>query len=227
MKKIIVLLFVLVLIAGCAPVAEAIQAAAVQTKTAEPTITPTPDVRVIKGDPFDYLLKREDLPKEGKYYVPDGGMAGRTNEEMIADMTVEVGRKYVLDTGRIMGWFVYFYRGSQASQSPQEVYCSVEFYKTSSGALYAGKNYIPDIDKNRFELKIVNESASFGDSSYSYEIFDTETQRVSTRGILFVYKNVWIWVYGRGTDSDSSWEFIESLANIELAKLQAAPLTTP
>lgn len=249
MKKLSFL--VIILLASCAPsassvataivktqvAAEATQAAAAtstptfaptSTPTVTPTITPTPDLRVIRGDPYDYLLKQIDFPKEGKYYLPnETWLGGSPNEQRIAERGIEKGKDYVVSTGRIFGWWIDYLRGTIAAPLPEEIYCDIGFFETAAGALLAETKYnYPTTISPEAGWVIKDLPIKIGDYTVIAEIIDNNKNRV-WREIIFTYRNVSVLVLGYGMDSDVRWEFIQSLAEIELAKLQSAPLTSP
>lgn len=73
------------------------------SNTPEPTPshTPTPDVRIITGDPEDYILQKDDLPD--KYILPQGWSSPHLNSEILSARGVEDGKAYLEATGRIGG----------------------------------------------------------------------------------------------------------------------------
>jgi hypothetical protein len=249
MKKFVFLL--IIFLTSCAPSVSAVataiaqtQAAAVQTQaaaetetptetptntpTVTPTVTPTPDIRVIRGDPYDYLLKQIDLPKEGKYFLPnETWLGGSPNEQRIAERGIEKGKDYVVSTGRIFGWWIDYLRGTIAAPLPEEIYCDIGFFETAAGALLAETKYnYPTILSPEANWEIKDLPINIGDYTVVAEIVDNNINRV-WREIIFTYRNVSVLVLGYGMESDVQWEFVQSLAEMELAKLQAAPLTLP
>ncbi len=244
MNKSLLLLIVTLIFASCVPSASAISTAIMQTQvaaststptstptitpTSTSTITPTPDLRIIEGDPFDFQIKQTDLPLEGKYYIPDETwLHGSPNQEIIAGRGIEKGKEYVESTGRIMGFWVDHLRGTIAAALPEEVYCDIAFFKTSAGALLAETKYnYPTVLSPEAGWVIKDLPNQIGDFTVASEIVDNSKNRV-WRQISFAFRNVTVNVLGYGMDSDVQWDFLESLARIELAKLQEAPLSLP
>jgi hypothetical protein len=239
MKKI---LFVLViLLSACAPSASAVataisntqiayeqtQAAAATptaTPTSTPTITPTPDIRIIEGDPYDFLLKQVDFPKEGKYYLPDESWVhGNPNAEIIAAWGMEEGKEYVDSTGRIMGFWADYARGTIAAALPEEIYSQVVFFETIAGSQLAITEFYGPRTPEYLEKDC---PSHIGDLTFCYEQIENSRNRV-LRKIYFSYRNATGEILGYGIDSDVQWELLFNLAKIILAKLQTAPLTIP
>jgi len=211
---------------------------ATPTETATPTLVPTdtptptatPDLRIITMDPQKFLLTKSDLPKEGLYFVPnERWMSISTNEEIISGWTVEEGRDYVITTGREIGWWVAFARGTRAVAMPEEIYCQVVRYKTKEGALLSLTKYGVENRDTSGLLKIVETEMDLGDFNVSYI-----TKKITSGGdyqvaydIYFSYHNFIVNVEGYGLEKDVSHEFIEDLARKVLAKLEAANLEEP
>src|SRR5574340_782228 len=148
----------ILLLAACAPSAEAVQTAIVATQlaaateapthtpapTGTPTAppTPTPDLRVLMIDPRELMLSAEDLPPEGKYILPGQDWAGVLhNQKIINQWGAEEATKYLNATGRVDGWWVDYLRTSSKAAVPEEVYNNVVLYQSAHGAQVALKDY--------------------------------------------------------------------------------------
>ena len=69
-----------------------------ETPTQTNTITPslTPDLRVIELEPVYMQLQRDDLPKDGKYYLPNSTWTSpHLNSEVVSGWGVEEGKDYL------------------------------------------------------------------------------------------------------------------------------------
>ncbi len=186
------------------------------TQTSAPSLTPTvtPDIRILDIDPQKYLCVKNDLPVEGNYYIPNQEwMSIHTNEEVVSGWTVEKGKEYINRTGRIVGWFVNFNRGTRAVYMPQEVYCSVVIYKTIEGARLLTKDYSrPNMYPN--DWKMVDKTIDFGDTSY-VAISKTMTSGGDYEviyNIEFTFRNVAVETWGFGLEKDVTHEFVENVA---------------
>jgi hypothetical protein len=200
---------------------------AVPTETSTPTLTPTPDLRIIKVDPQKFLLKKDDLPLEGKYYIPNSSwMSIHTNEEVISGWTVEEGRNYVIKTGREIGWWVAFLRGTRAVAMPEQIFCQAVRYKTVEGAMLT----ITELSSNKNEksenLKNLEIEMNLGDHNevYLYKEITSGGDYYVHYSIEFVYRNYFASVEGFGLEKDVSHDFLEQLARKVLEKLEAAEL---
>lgn len=82
------------------------------------------------------------MPVEGKYYLPNEyWISIHTNEEVITTWGVEEGRDYVISTGREIGWYVYYARGTRTVAMPEQVFCNVVRYSTPEGAQLSVTDY--------------------------------------------------------------------------------------
>jgi len=106
--------------------------------TSTVTITPTPDKRIIEIGPEEFLLEKEDLPSEAKYYLPNfTWISPHRNSEVISGWGKEEGQKYLEETGRIDGWGVYYARGTSIVRAPEEIFHNIIQYRTAEGAQLA------------------------------------------------------------------------------------------
>jgi len=197
------------------------------TETSTPTASPTPDLRVIKADPQKFLCKKDDLPVEGKYYIPNSSwMSIHTNEEVVSGWTVEEGRNYVIKTGREIGWWVAFLRGTRTVAMPEQIFCQAVRYKTAEGAMLT----ITELSSNKNErsenLKNLEIEMDLGDYNevYLYKEITSGGDYYVRYSIEFVYKNYFSSVEGYGLEKDVSHEFLEELARKILEKLEASEL---
>lgn len=200
------------------------------TPTATPTSTvtpsPTPDIRVIDINPEDLLLKRDDLPAEAGYYLPNSGwISPHRNFEIVGAWGAEKGKAYIERTGRVDGWWVTYNRGSTVVIAPQQIYDNVVLYKSQQGALTVLTEYGTCTKSEDFTL--VESAPVFGDSSSTCiwrQMQSNGKNRIEYR-IEFVYRNVFHGVSGWGWESEVRPEYIEQIAQTLLAKLQALPLS--
>jgi hypothetical protein len=255
---IVEILIFLIFLTSCAPSQGAIQTAIAQTNAAEPTtlkatstpipptptntntpteiptqtqtVTSTPDIRVIEIDPQNFLIKQEELPIEARYFIPNqSGMSLQTNTEIISDRGVEEGREYVINTGRITGWYVDRIRGVRSVLAPDEVYNFVGMYRTSQGAQLALLEYNTLKTNPMDGWKPVNIEMELGDNNIVYT-----RKEVNSGGnfdvvyvIEFTYRNFIVQVVTLGLEKDVTHEFSENVARTILTKLQNAPLVNP
>ncbi|NPV86975.1 MAG: hypothetical protein HPY45_13320 [Anaerolineae bacterium] len=205
-----------------------------QTPTATPTVTasptPTPDVRIIDLDPQKFLPKANELPLEGKYYLPGSDwMSLETNEEIISDRGVANGREYVISTGREVGWFVEYARGTRAVAMPEGVYFFVGRHSSAAGAQLAVEKYISPVEKPERGWKFSDQKADVGDTSKVYYL-----RRITSGGdyqisyvIDFTYRNFRVIVNCYGFEKDVTHDFCLAMAKLVLKKLEEAPLSPP
>jgi hypothetical protein len=203
------------------------------TATNTPTSTATPDMRVIAEDPSEFLLDQQDLPLEGKYYTPNSTWTSlQTNEEIISNRGVKEGREYVINTGRVVGWFAYRQRGTRTVRMPDEAGCGVYLYKTMAGAELALEKYIDNIYNSPFAGWVLLERNIDGLGG-AYKVYTKHKiapggEKNTDIEIHFIYRNVAVncngWAYN---EDDVTLEFVENMARKTYEKLKAAPLVLP
>ena len=241
--------FCLVILAACAssaPSTEAINTAIAQTEAAKPTSTklptdtpaptatatatitaspsPTPDIRVIDIDPRKLLLEKSDLPAAGKYYLPSGWMSPLTNAEIVAEWTVEEGKAYLAETGRIHGWKASYQRGTNGAALPDEYYDNVVIYSTSEGAQLIITKY--GISEGESAYKQID-APQVGDLSIVHQKTETDASggtRVWFR-IAFSYRNVYHTLILYGWETEVSLDLGLELANKLVDDLKQLPLS--
>jgi Prokaryotic membrane lipoprotein lipid attachment site len=202
----------------------------IPSATSTITPSPTPEFRIVNGVPRDFQLEREDMPPEGKYYMPNSTWSSpHTNAEVTAGWTVAKGLEYLEDTGRVTGWWSAFRRGTSQVSMPYEVYCNVIQYETAEGA-HKGMTKYPRSDRiTDVIFHEVNMELDLGDSNrveYAYKEENAEV-KIIFYYIDFTYKNFLSSCYGYGTEPDVTHEFVEHISRIMLNKLKSAELIVP
>lgn len=211
------------------------------TPTPTPTVTPaatptaTPDLRVIDTYPSKLLCIYSEMPKEGNYILPSGWMSPNTNEEVIGARNVEDGTEYVNKTGRVLGWWVQFWRSRRAAVLPETIECGVYTFKTAEGAKLAVSKYnsVP-WKQQRAETGeqyiSIDRSIGLGDLE-QYQVYHrikAGVVRETTFSIFVTYHNLMLNISGWSrTESDVRWEDLEPIMRTLFAKVAAAPLVDP
>jgi hypothetical protein len=179
-----------------------------QMPTASPTRSPaltktpkqesTPDIRIIMGEPLNYLPGHEDVPYQ--YWNP--GVASWdspiTNDEIISMLGAEEGNIYILKTGRKLGHKRCLLRSTGNIYFPEVVCFKLVFYESFEGASLA---LSPDWDPLNLygNENFINGLETIGDESYftydehliSGDEYDINyTVRFRIRNVL-VSVNIW------------------------------------
>jgi hypothetical protein len=252
-RKWIFLAICIFVMTACSPSEQAIATAIAQTQTAQPTATfsptprptdtpiptvtstvaaspsPTPDLRVIQLEPKEFLFQKNELPPEGKYFLPGSGWTSPShNQEVVAQRTVEEGRKYLQETGRIDGWWVAYKRGTNGVNMPEEVYNAVIEFETAEGAqVLLNKYLIQDLEEDGY-IELEN-APEIGDATRIF--IKKEMQSGGDNRVWFIlsftymnyYNEIELW----GWESDIAQEFAQALSELQLTKLQEVPLVPP
>lgn len=209
------------------------------TFTPEPTLaptptqapSPTPDPRVIDVDPKNLLLVAEDLPAEGKYYLPGSSwISPHRNSEVRSGWGIEKGQEYLDATGRVDGWVVNFKNGTDRVDMPDQVHDTVVLYKTAEGTRLTLEQYSYCTDPERGVkegYQAYKRSTQIGDASQWCIKTEAQTSgedKVWLR-VEFIYRNVYHAVRAYGRENEVTPEFVESVAAALINKLKAAPLS--
>lgn len=197
------------------------------TSTPTDTPSPTPDLQVIDADPYTFLLKKEDLPEDANYYLPNSSwISPHRNSEVVGGWGVEEGRLYLEATGRVDGWWASYLRGSSTVIAPEEIYDNVVMYRTSEGAKLTINEHStcddPDTEYLELERDLV-----IGDITRvcMYREMQSSGENREWYRIEFVYRNYFHGIVAWGWEKDIRPEYVEEVARTLLAKLEAAPLS--
>jgi hypothetical protein len=199
-----------------------------ETSTATNTFTPTPDVRIITIDSKAFLLEKEDLPKNAKYYLPGPNwISPILNEEIVQSWGSEEGRDYLDKTGRIEGWWVFYKRGNTTLLVPEEIMHNVVMYENLEGALLT----ITELarDTRDVEYKKLNREIEIGGTSLAY--LKKKMQPNGKYKVWYMvetaYRNYVSIVQGYGWEEEVKYEYVEDIARTAIMKLEAAPIEMP
>ncbi|MDY6994266.1 MAG: hypothetical protein SVR94_16910 [Pseudomonadota bacterium] len=253
----LIIILIAILISGCQPSETAIQTAMAETQiamptstdtivptstqtntpeptftateqpTSTPTFTATPDERIIEIGPEEFLLKKEDLPSDAKYYLPNyTWISPHRNSEIISGWGKEEGQRYLEETGRIDGWVVYYARGTSTVRAPEEISHNIIQYKTAEGSKIAMEMESP---YSQVEYEIVDADYNLGDKtiiSQYREMQPSGEYRVDYL-VETAYRNYQSRVGGWGWEKEFDLDYVIQLAEIALEKLKVAPLVEP
>jgi len=197
------------------------------TPTPSATLSPTPDLRTNQGDPPDLIMIRADLPLDANYYIPNETWTGMLhNVQIVSSWTVEKGRAYLADTGRIDGMWISFNRGSTTVIAPQEIYDNVAIFKTAEGAQLVVTKY-EDSDLENGYTELVN-PPQIGDKTREFirkQMQSSGEYRVWI-SVAFSYRNIYHYIEGYGWEKEVDLEYIENVARKILSRMEVAPLAS-
>jgi hypothetical protein len=149
-------------------------------------------------------LKNDDFPIAYKHTTNNR----ISNDQVIGMMTVEKGKTYILDTGRVDGWDTFIEKLDNKDIGPSSYESRVEIFETVEGAKTA---FSPEYlwvytNNNRAPDEILDDHCEFGDECLylSYVDVTPGSTTVNVRwDYVFRYKNVIAWVYVKGTDIET------------------------
>lgn len=194
--------------------------------TAGPTFTPTPDLRLIQGEPEDFQLTLADLdPTTGYRLLSQGSSVDQ------ADRSEEWKEEYRENVGETDFYATRMERDPDDLWLPDLINCSVgKFESVPYASVFLNEyNVMKDVDRARgIYLPASEEFPGLGDArlasyvDYEYE-GNTETYYV----IMATYHNFAIECWGGGVKEKVWPEYIADLVEIIIDKMKAAPLVPP
>jgi hypothetical protein len=222
MKKLFTFLALVTFLAACAPSPQAIQTAIAQTQEANPTSTLSPNLLVLQRKLSNFLLQKSDLPLDGQYHQFVWSPFPIPNDH-VESANVE-------ETGRLDGWEVYYIRGSNSVNAPQEIHGKVVLYKTSAGAQLSITKYSDDLVTDFGYIEEIN-LPEIGDASRAfllrYLVKPNSSESQISYWIEFSYRNIVEVVRADGGEHEVQPESVRNIADLLLARLQASPLLNP
>jgi hypothetical protein len=149
-------------------------------------------------------LRNDDFPVNYKHTTNNR----ISNDKVIGMMTVEKGKSYIIDTGRVDGWDTYIEKLKPNDIGPSYYQSRVEIFETIQGAQTAfSPQYLwVYTNPNRAPGEISDDHCEFGDECLYLSSVDVTpgSTIVNVRwDYVFRYKNVIAWVYVKGTDIET------------------------
>ncbi len=192
--------------------------AAESAPTSEPTAVPEASFNVTDALSHldDFVLQPEDLPHS--YRVPVGGESRYTNTTVVNEMGELPAKKYIVATGRVDGWRISLERARKADIAPARIESTMELFETNEGARLA---LTPEWFKayqtgySEAEITWIEDGCSIGDGCilYTHKLFNPASNLTTTTyEVAFVYRNVLVWVMGRGLDVEMSADYMIAAA---------------
>jgi hypothetical protein len=193
-------------------------------------------LRVIVQPAQTFKLALEDLPKgyvirfvpackadEPECKFPSDRIEGpHLNFEVMQDVGNAEGGRYINDTGRIEGWYIYFYNDVGDTANPDMVMSEVIRFTAPEGA----RKYIASYTAMEFDLSEYTETqeyAGIGDAARAYVRLHRGTRSVLYE---FSYYNIVYRLLVVGLDWTVTTDFVQGLAQKAHFKLQAAKFSS-
>ncbi len=178
------------------------------------------DPKSLENELSSFVLRDEDLPDD--YRLPPGGENIVTTMTLINEMGELQAKRYVLATGRVNGWRIQLERERKDAFAPSYFESSIELFESVDGAKLAlSPEWFPAYQDG--EPDWVDGGCDLGDECLFYysEKHDPAQGLTTLRyQVAFVYRNVLVWVMGRGLDIDVTPEYILNAAQAIFDKLE-------
>ena len=184
--------------------------------------TPTLDAEEFAKVQNDYVLRPDDLAVD--YFIDSGGEKRRGNRLVILEMKEVEGKNYIVDTGRVDGWYINLRKIDRTDIAPSTYTNTIDIFETKDGARLAlSPEYFQAYNDDEREFDFVDDNCSYGDECilYTSERFDAATGLTIVRyDIAFTFGNVLVWISATGLDVDISEEDIQEAAQLIVDKLE-------
>ena len=191
--------------------------------TAGPTPSPTPDLRLVQGEPKDFQLTREDLPPAAGYRMLEEGSSINPTERDDAwwsEFNAKVGDTDFYST--------MWERDRDNLAYPDLISCDVGKFTSLpfAGVYLDDYNVIKDVERaNGIYRAAVDEFPRLGNARVlAYRDYEYEGKTETYYVIMASYQNYIIECWGGGLKDDVPPDFIAELVQIIINKLEGAPL---
>jgi len=179
------------------------------------------DFEVMEDELSSFVVRDEDLPDE--YRLLPGGESSLPTLALINEIGEIQAKQYISATGRVNGWKIQLERERKDVFAPSYFESSIELFETNDGAhLALTPEWYPAYQDG--EPTWVDGGCDLGDECLFYysKKHDPTTQLTTLRyEVAFVYRNVLVWVMGRGLDVDVTPEYILDAAQVLMNKLDS------
>ncbi len=172
----------------------------------------------------NFVLRPDDLPHD--YRVPQHGEKRVSNLGVIQDVGEVSGKHYIVSTGRVEGWFLQLERKKKADIAPAAFESTIELFESSDGAQLAiSPEWFKAFKEGNKTPTWIEGGCDLGDEClfYYYESLDPATNLTKLEyDVAFAYKNVLVWVMGRGLDIDVTPDYVLDAAGAVYRRLEGA-----
>jgi hypothetical protein len=172
----------------------------------------------------NYVLRPDDLPHS--FRIPEKGEWRTSNLGIIQEMGEVEGKHYIVATGRVDGWHLQLERNKKADVAPGAMESSIELFESSDGAQAAfSSDWFKAYQDENKPPTWIEDGCKVGDQCvfYYYKSTDPATNLTKLEyDVAFVYKNVVVWVMGRGLDIDVTPDYVLNAAEAVYERLDAA-----
>ncbi len=180
-------------------------------------------------DTNQFLRKMRDISLQNDdFTIPYNSITDKhfSNDEIIGRMTLEEGKPYVIETGRVDGWETYLEKTNVRDIGPEIIRSRVEIFETVDGAKKAFSREFLWVynDPEKKPDEILDDNCKYGDEClllYYEEITPGAAALKVQWDIVFRYKNVLAWVLVRGSDIETYEQDVHDVAQIVLDSLEA------
>lgn len=254
MKKFLLIITIVLILAACAPSFQTTQTAIAQTQAANPTstftsvpptetptetpteaptITPLPvlDPLSLQVNLKEFLVQKSDLPLLANYTPYFDSPFTVSNESFSQSMGIN-GNEYLSETGRIDGWevLVHFEGDPYLAIAPLSIYSDVVLFQTIEGAQLAITKYSDRYVTEYGFTEDIN-PPKIGDVTRVFYMRYQEKPDSSQYSLKYIinysYRNVSQTMQESGVERNVDPIFVMDIAQRLLARLQASPLLNP
>lgn len=171
----------------------------------------------------DFVLRPADF--EVDYFVESDGEKRRGNRLVILEMGEVEGKEFVLETGRVDGWYINLRKNDRTDIAPSTYTNTIDIFETREGArlAFSPEKFKAYNNADR-EFEFLDKSCNYGNDCilYTSERHDPATGLTVIRyDVAFLYGNALVWISVTGLDIDISEDHIHEAAQIVLEKMDS------
>jgi hypothetical protein len=162
----------------------------------------------------EFVLRPEDLPDQ--YRFLSGGESRFANIILINEQGEIEAKEYIVATERVDGWRTKLERVNKEDIAPAAFESQVELFESNQGAQAAiSPDWYPAYQEGAEQVKWVEEGCNLGEEClfYYYRSHDPAANLTKLRyEVAFTYRNLLVWVMGRGLEIDMDPEYVLNAA---------------
>lgn len=191
----------------------------------------TPDLRIIQLTSERFLLQLRDLPPQGRMYLPPNTLGPFRNPAYLTLWGETRGQEYLTATGRLDGYRVAYYRGSEGVWAPEWISCIISRYASVDGARLALSEYNPSVATWQAEGWVtVEDPPQIGETTAALgrkQDPQSDELKLVVYRLEFSYRNYAVVLEAPGRVDEFLRGYVDDAALLVLERLQAAPLVQP
>jgi hypothetical protein len=170
----------------------------------------------------ELVLQQKDLP--GNYSTDYNTRL--SNEQLTGAIGAAEAKTYILETGRVDGWHVYYQRAGAGQLVPEFYFNRTEVFESTQGASQALSDefFWVYTDEEKAPDEWLDRSCSYGQECilFSYREVKAAAGAATVRtDMAFRYKNVLVWLYVKGQEGEATEQNLFDAAELLIDRIDS------